>query len=114
MNLQLRAFSAKHNLFNEGLEEVELQELYDLIEEVEAQGFEYSGDLSKYISTRKLGYKYPNIAGIVTMKSRGTTWAFKGGFPSNIYRIVCTILNLSSNGSQARVVGFRSYASIKG
>lgn len=113
MNHKLQMFSVKHNLFEEGLGEVELNELYELIDEVRVQGFEYSGELSNYISTRKLGFKYPNIAGIITMRSHGKTWAFKGGFPSNIYRIICTILNLSSSGSHARVVGFKSYASIK-
>lgn len=108
----IKTFVMDNNLDNEGLEPVELAELFSLVQEIKSKRFQYSSELSRYISKNKLGYDYPNISGIVTMKSSGRSWDFKGGFPSNIYRIVCTILNLRSNGSFARAVGFKSYASL--
>ena len=113
MKRLLKEFTREHDLHQEGLSDLELSELYELVEEIAGQGFHYSGDLSNYITRQKLGYKYPNISGVVTMKANSNTWTFKGGFPANIYRIVCTILNLSSKGSRARVVRFRSYASMQ-
>ena len=108
----IKTFVIENNLENEGLNQVELGELYSLVQEIKSKNFQYSSDLSRYISKNKLGYDYPHISGIVTMKNIGRSWEFKGGFPSNIYRIVCTILDLRSNGSFARAVGFKSYASL--
>jgi hypothetical protein len=83
-----------------------------LIREIKTQDFQYSSELSRYIIKNKLGHKYPHISGILTMESQGTSWKFKGGFPSKIYRIVSTILKLRSYGTKARAVGFKSFASL--
>lgn len=109
---ELISFKNEHKLSREELDYTELEELYLLIKEVKAQGFQRSADLSYYIRKNQLGFKYPNISGEITMQSAGDRWKFKGGFPSNIYRIVCSILGLSNNGSHARVVGFKSYSSM--
>ena len=112
INADLISFKHEHRLSCERLNHNELTELYRLVQEVEAQGFQSSSDLSSYIRKNQLGYKYPNISGVVTMRSNGTSWDFKGGFPPKVYRILCTILGLSNNGSRARAVGFKSYASL--
>ena len=111
-NVTIKNFVTDHNLNREDLSPVEIQELYRLVQEIQQRNFQYSSDLSRYIARNKLGFKYPNISGIVTMEGEGTSWKFKGGFPSKIYRLVCTILKLRSNGSRARATGFKSYASL--
>lgn len=110
--VDLIAFKQEQGLAGEGLNQLQLEELYRLVKEVEPKGFQRSADLSYYIRKNHLGFKYPNISGVVTMQSSGERWKFKGGFPSNIYRIVCSILELNNNGSHARVVGFKSYSSM--
>lgn len=108
--LNIKKFIKEHNLNNEDLSWDELKELYFLISEVEELGFTCSSELSRYIRENRLGYKYRHISGIVTMENNRNTWQFKGGFPPNIYRIVCNILDLGNRGSYARVVGYQSYS----
>jgi hypothetical protein len=108
----MKSFVKENNLSRERLTQLEIEELYRLVQEIHQRKFQYSSELSQYIANNKLGFKYPNISGIVKMKSQGTSWKFKGGFPPNIYRLVCKILNLSSYGTRARATGFKSYASL--
>lgn len=103
----------KHQLWDEGLSKVAQQELYSLITEIEQLDFNTSSQLSYHISKNKLGYKYPNISGVITMKQQSNTWNFKGGFPPKIYRIICTALEMTSQGTTAKTVKFRSYASMR-
>ncbi|MBS4155370.1 hypothetical protein [Cobetia sp. MC34] len=91
------------------LSELQSKELLSLILAVSEIGFKKSSDLSNYIVERKLGYEYPNIAGVVTMSSKGDTWSFPGGFPTNIYKAICLELGLSDQGSNARAIAFRSF-----
>ena len=91
------------------LSKIESEELLKLITDMKAMNFSSSGDLSNYIKRNKLGHKYPNISGIVTMTSGRDTWNFEGGFPSKIYAIVCKELQLKGKGTFAQVVGFKPY-----
>lgn len=94
----------EHNLTT-----TEADELYNLLEKVRPLRFARSKQLSDYIVRNSLGYKYPNIAGIVRMEDGGTEWNFNGGFPPKIYAIICDELALGNQGTRARVVGFESY-----
>ena len=94
----------EHNLTT-----TEADELYNLLEKVRPLKFARSKQLSDYIVRNSLGYKYPNIAGIVRMEDGGTEWNFNGGFPPKIYAIICDELALGNQGTRARVVGFESY-----
>ena len=89
------------------------EELANLILEVESLNFSLSSELSNYITKNNLGRKYPNISGSVTMQNGVDTWSLNGGFPRNIYRIVCQELSLHGKGTTAQAVGFKSYKSIQ-
>ena len=89
------------------------EELADLILEVESLNFSLSSELSNYITQNSLGKKYPNISGSVTMQNGCDTWSLNGGFPRNIYRIICQELSLHGKGTTAQAVGFRSYKSMQ-
>jgi hypothetical protein len=89
-------FIKDNHLDFEKLTHVEIQELYQLVQEIKKQGFYYSSDLSGYITRNKLGNKYPHICGIVMMNNQSSSWKLNGGFPSKIYRLVCTTLKLKS------------------
>lgn len=91
----------------------EAYELVNLISEITPLGFTHSSQLSNHIKDHQLGYKYPNISGIVTMQREDREWDFKGGFPKNIYRILCKELNLDGRNSDARAVGFISYSDME-
>ena len=95
-----------------GLTKVRAEELLQLLAEMYPLNFKESSDLSKYILKHKLGYKYPNISGIVRMKEEDTEWNFLGGFPPDIYKIVCEELNLSNRGTSARAVKFTPFKDI--
>lgn len=110
---KLQTFIKQNDLQHEDLSREEIQELYDLIQEIGKERFVLSSELSRHIVRHKLGFKYPNISGIVTMKNANSQWNFKGGFPPKIYRIVCEILGLRSKGTLSRVVKFESYASMR-
>lgn len=98
----------RHNLdYNEA------KELSNLLYRMRSQNFRNSGDLSSYIRRNKLGYDYPHISGVVRMRDAHREWDFKGGFPKNIYAIICQELGLSSRGSRAEAVSFKSYHSMK-
>lgn len=88
---------------------IESQELYNLLNHVDAYDFKYSKELSNYITQNQLGHRYPNISGIVYMKDGNDHWDFNGGFPTKIYKIICKELNLKSQYSSAQATGFTSY-----
>ena len=92
------------------LEEVEFQ---NLVSEMKLLGITHSSQVSNYIVTNRLGYKYKNISGILQMELDGTTWNFKGGFPPKIYARLCDELGLSNNGTRARAVAFESFDNIE-
>ena len=91
------------------LSDVEAKELSTLLKDVESKRFTYSSELSNYIKRYNLGSKYPNISGIVTMQNSSDTWNFNGGFPRNIYRIVCQELGLVDKGTSSKAIDFLSY-----
>jgi cold shock CspA family protein len=84
----------------------EADELHQLLTEMRPLKFRYSSQLSKYIVRHRLGYRYPNISGIVRMEEAGREWDFDGGFPTNIYKIICKELDLDNQRTSARPIGF--------
>lgn len=75
--------------------------------------FTHSSQVSHYIVSNRLGYKYKNISGVLQMEFDGTTWDFKGGFPPKIYAKLCDELGLSNSGTRARAVAFESFDNIE-
>ncbi|WP_036486558.1 cold shock domain-containing protein [Myxosarcina sp. GI1] len=94
------------------LEETKAIELHQLITEMRPLGFTNSKQLSNYIVRHQLGYRYPNISGIVIMEDGGEEWEFPGGFPTKIYTIICRELNLDNQRTSARVKNFESFHEI--
>jgi hypothetical protein len=88
---------------------IEAEELYQLLVDMLPLGFTRSKQLSQYIIDHQLGYRYPNISGIVTMENGVRQWELAGGFPRWIYAIICEELGLGNEGSTARPVGFVSF-----
>lgn len=95
------------------LSDIEAKELITLIAEMRDKEFKYSKELSSYIVRHQLGIKYPNISGIIRMKNTESEWVYKGGFPRNIFAIVCKELKLSDQGSNAKAIGFTSFSEIQ-
>ncbi|MCD1278851.1 hypothetical protein DVY93_03655 [Psychrobacter sp. CCUG 69069] len=89
------------------------KELHELIEEVIVLNFTKSKSLSRYITNNRLEDKYPNISGVVRMSNSRDIWDFEGGFPKNIYRIVCLELGLEDQGSTAKAITFTPYTDLK-
>ncbi|NQZ51525.1 MAG: hypothetical protein HRT95_15545 [Moritella sp.] len=100
---------AKSLAYKHSLTSVQSEELSRLLIDMSEKNFRLSSELSKYITSNKLGNKYPNIAGIVTMSNDEKEWDFDGGFPSAIYRVICEELELTDKGTSARVIRFTSY-----
>ena len=94
------------------LEKTKADELHQLLTEMRPLGFTHSKQLSNYIVKHQLGYMYPNISGIVIMEDEGREWKFPGGFPPNIYTIICRELILDNQGTSARVKDFESFHEI--
>jgi len=94
------------------LDEVKANELEQILKEMRPFGFTHSNQLSKYIVKHQLGYRYPNISGIVTMEQAGEEWDFHGGFPPKIYKIICEELNLDNQRSQATPIRFTPFKDI--
>ena len=94
-------------------EQLEEDEFQNLVAEMTQLGFTHSSQVSNHIVSRRLGYKYKNISGILQMELDGTTWNFKGGFPPKIYARLCEELGLSNNGTRARAVAFESFGNIE-
>ena len=91
---------------------VDLVEFNQLMEELKPLKFRSSGEVSKYIMRNQLGYKYPNISGIVRMERDGEQWDFKGGFPKHVYAKICKALELDCARSRAKAVGFTSFSEL--
>lgn len=94
------------------LEKTKADELHQLLTEMRPLGFTHSGQLSKHIVKYRLGYRYPNISGTVIMEDGGTEWEFPGGFPPEIYTIICRELGLDNQRTSARVKVFKSFQDI--
>lgn len=94
-------------------EQLEEDEFQNLVAEMMKFGFARSSQVSNYIVSNRLGYKYKNISGILQMELDGTTWNFKGGFPPKIYARLCDELGLSNHGTRARAVAFESFGNIE-
>ena len=104
-----RAYVQKHAAKFRELKPNELLEFNQLVAEIQHFGFTESRELSQYIIKNKLGHKYKNISGILEMQKGNDTWNFKGGFPPNIYAMLCEELNFKGQGSEARPVGFTAF-----
>ncbi len=94
------------------LEKIKADELHQLVTEMRPLRFTHSKQLSKYIEKNQLGYRYPNISGIVIMEDGGTEWEFHGGFPPKIYRMICRELGLDNQGTSARAVRFTPFKDV--
>ncbi|MEG5162829.1 hypothetical protein QUB37_20620 [Microcoleus sp. AT3-A2] len=94
------------------LDTAEAYELYRLLKDLRPLGFTHSRELSRHIIRNELGYRYPNISGIVTMEDGGTRWLFPGGFPPAIYTIICQELRLANQGTSAIAIDFESFQDI--
>lgn len=94
------------------LEKIKADELHQLVTEMCPLGFTHSKQLSNYIVRHQLGYRYPSISGIVIMEDGGTEWEFPGGFPPDIYKMICIELDLANQGTSARPVGFTPFKDI--
>lgn len=94
-------------------EQLEESEFQNLVAEMTQFSFTHSSQVSNYIVSNRLGYKYKNISGILQMELDGTTWNFKGGFPPKIYARLCDELGLSNKGTRARAVAFESFGNIE-
>ena len=105
---EIRRIAQEHEL-----SKLKADELHRLLLEVRPRNFRCSKQLSQYIVDNQLGYKYPNISGIVRMEESGTQWDFHGGFPTDIYRMICQELSLNNQGTSARAVGFTSFNDAK-
>lgn len=104
----ITTLAQRHRLADE-----EADELARLLAAMRPLNFATSKQLSNHITSHRLGHEYPTIAGIVEMAEDDEMWDFDGGFPPRIYRIICSELGLSNQGTRARPVGFRSYAEIE-
>ncbi|MEM6755087.1 MAG: cold shock domain-containing protein [Cyanobacteria bacterium P01_C01_bin.38] len=94
------------------LTKAEANELHQLLTQMRPLKFERSKQLSAYIVEHQLGCNYPNISGIVRMEEAGIEWDFHGGFPPDIYKIICRELYLNNQGTRARAVGFTPFESL--
>ncbi|MEH2248356.1 hypothetical protein [Nostoc sp.] len=96
------------------LEKTKADELHQLLTKMRPLGFTHSRQLSEYIVRYQLGYRYPNISGIVIMEDGATEWEFPGGFAPEIYKIICRELDLDNQRTSARVKIFESYEVLRG
>lgn len=92
---------------------IKAEELSALLTDMCKKEFKLSSELSKYIKSNRLGNKYPNIAGVVTMSNGSDEWDFQGGFPKDIYRIICLEMGLRDKGTYAKAIKFTSYKDSK-
>ena len=90
-------------------ENIKEDEFQQLVNEMQPLGFTNSSQVSNYIVKNELGFKYQNISGILEMTKDGTSWDFKGGFPTRIYARLCDELGLGNSGSRAQAGKFTSF-----
>lgn len=98
---------------NRAQENIMEREFEELVAEIKSHNFTYSSEVSRYIRRNNLGNKYKNISGIVKMKNNDDSWDFEGGFSPWIYARLCDELGLANRGSQAKVIGFKSFKDSK-
>lgn len=91
------------------LSPVQRREFNELVKEIESKNFTYSSEVSHYITSNHLGSRYPNISGISTFKRGCDT----GGFPCDIYAMLCQRLHLSGKNTSAVAVAFTPYSMMK-
>lgn len=84
-------------------------EFEHLVSEMQMHKFSESAQVSNYIVRNKLGKKYENISGYLTMTNNNDVWEFKGGFPSDIYAKLCMRLGIQGRGTTTRALSFRSF-----
>jgi len=94
------------------LTKLEADELHQLLMEMHPLGFKRSNQLSAYIVEHRLGYKYQHISGILRMREADAEWDFHGGFPPQIYRIICNELGLGNQGTLAEPVKFTPFKDV--
>jgi hypothetical protein len=46
------------------------------------------------------------------MEKDDTEWDFHGGFPPDIYKVICRELDLDNQGTRARPVGFTRFKDV--
>ncbi len=102
---EIRRIAKKYNLTKP-----EADELHQLLTQMRPLEFKRSKQLSAYIVKHRLGYRYPNISGIVRMRRAGREYDFYGGLSPKIYNIICRQLNLDNQGTDAEPVGFTPYS----
>ncbi len=95
------------------LSPVQRREFNELVKEIESKNFTYSSEVSHYITSNHLGSRYPNISGISTFKRGCDTWTMEGGFPRDIYAMLCQRLHLSGKNTSAVAVAFTPYSMMK-
>ena len=82
------------------------QEFQALVAEIRQVGFTRSVDVSRYIVRHRLGYKYRNISGILTMERNGEQWVLPGGFPKDVFARLCATLGLAHKGTESVPIDF--------
>jgi cold shock CspA family protein len=90
------------------------REFCALVDEVRAHGFTHSHEVSAYIVANKLGFKYPNVSGVLEMQQAGRRWDFNGGIEPSVYARLCSALGLTNKGSAAVPVRFTPYSNVFG
>ena len=101
------------------LNDEELCEVVELFHEVYDKGFSKSSDLSNYIRNhRNLMHQFRHISGDLDMHKKievdgmefEDNFIFPGGIGKKYYAIICKLLDLGNNGSDAQAGKFLSYA----
>lgn len=90
----------------------EAKELSELLLFFQSKNYHTSKQVSDCIRANKLGNKFPNLSGILTMKNASDSWKFEGGIAPKFYAIVCSYLSLSGQNSDAKPVDFTPYKNI--
>lgn len=91
------------------LNEIKDNEFEELVAEMKPKGFTHSKQVSHYIMRHRLGEKFKHISGIVVMEQGGDRWNFNGGFPPDVYAMLCNRLGLYNQGTAARAIGFTPF-----
>lgn len=86
------------------------EEIKELVRLFRREGFTESSEISNYIAQNQLGYKFPNIAGHLTMTDGSSSWDFDGGISPQYYAEICNRLGIGNNRhTQSWVEDFESY-----
>lgn len=93
----------------EELTSEEWKEIYELVRFFRKKGYRKSFQISNYIKTHNLGYRYPNITGHLTMTNEHDIWDFDGGIGPKYYAIICEKLGIDSKHTRSWDIGFESY-----